>query len=38
MHVVCVNVPLSFRFIIQPLVAALAIRAGMEDARKGAHF
>jgi hypothetical protein len=36
MHVGRAYGPLSFRFIIQPLVAAgLAIRAGMEDARAG---
>ena len=36
MHVGRAYGPLSFRFIIQPMVAAaLAIRAGLEDARAG---
>jgi hypothetical protein len=36
MHVGRAYGPLSFRLIIQPMVAAgLAIRAGIEDARKG---
>lgn len=36
MHVGRAYGPLSFRFIIQPMVAAgLAVRAGLEDARAG---
>lgn len=36
MHVGRAYGPLSFRFIVQPVVAAaLAIQAGIEDARKG---
>jgi hypothetical protein len=36
MHVGRAYGPLSFRFIIQPTVAAvIAIRAGLEDARAG---